>query len=185
MEFTFFLAGIIALATTLRVITCANPVHALLYLIMSMLALAVDFYALGAAFAATLEVVVYAGAIMVLFLFVVMMLNLNNETVAREKSWMRPQLWTGPSIAAGLLLLAMIWALVTGSPASGRIVGTELSANEVGMALFGPYVVVVELSAFLLLAALAVAAHIGREDRDLAAEGAEHGERVTNHPGDH
>ena len=179
MEFTFFAAGIVALATTARVITCANPVHALLYLITSMLALAIDFYALGAAFAAVLEVVVYAGAIMVLFVFVVMMLNLNNETVAREKSWLRPQLWAGPAAAVGLLLLALLWALIFGGIEYGGIAGNELAAREVGMNLFGPYVLVVELAAFLLLAALVVAAHIGRDDTDHVSDAAARGERVT------
>ncbi|WP_348762598.1 NADH-quinone oxidoreductase subunit J [uncultured Salinisphaera sp.] len=180
MEFTFFLAGLIALVTTARVITCANPVHALLYLITSMLALAIDFYALGAAFAAVLEVVVYAGAIMVLFVFVVMMLNLNAETVAREKSWLRPKLWAGPSAAAGVLLLAMLWALISGGAEMGGITGAELSAREVGMNLFGPYVLVVELAAFLLLATLVVAAHIGRDEPNGVSDAAARGERVTS-----
>lgn len=183
MEITFFIAGIVALATTLRTITCANPVHALLYLIMSLLAVAIDFYALGAAFAATLEVVVYAGAVMVLFVFVVMMLNLNQETVARERHWLRPKLWVGPSVFAAILLIAMVWSMTIGG-AIGGIEGTPLSANAVGSTLFGPYVLVVELAAFLLLAALVVAIHIGRDERNEARWKAEHGDRETTKAGE-
>ncbi|HET7314822.1 NADH-quinone oxidoreductase subunit J [Salinisphaera sp.] len=183
METTFFIAGIVALAATLRTITCAHSVHALLYLIVSLLAVAVDFYALGAPFAATLEVVVYAGAVMVLFVFVVMMLNLNQETVARERHWLRPKLWIGPGVFAAILLAAMIWAMTIGG-AIGVIEGERLSAHAVGATLFGPYVLVTELAAFLLLAALVVAAHIGRDEGNEARRKAEHGDRATTTAGE-
>lgn len=183
MELTFFIAGIVALAATLRVITCANPVHALLYLIVSLLAVAIDFYALGAPFAATLEVVVYAGAVMVLFVFVVMMLNVNAETVARERHWLRPALWTGPAIMAAILLVAMLGAMIEGG-SIGTIDGQVLSANEVGTHLFGPYVLIVELAAFVLLAALVVAVHIGRDERDFEPDTAGRGERVSAKAGE-
>ena len=76
MEFAFYICGLIAILATLRVITHTNPVHALLYLIISLLAISGVFFSLGAYFAGALEIIVYAGAIMVLFVFVVMMLNL-------------------------------------------------------------------------------------------------------------
>ena len=75
IELTFYAAAFIALVSTVMVITTLNPVHALLYLIVSLLSVAVIFFVLGAPFAALLEVIVYAGAIMVLFVFVVMMLT--------------------------------------------------------------------------------------------------------------
>ena len=65
-----------------------QPVHALLYLITSLLALSAVFFALGAYFAGALEIIVYAGAIMVLFVFVVMMLNLGRAVVDRERKWL-------------------------------------------------------------------------------------------------
>lgn len=75
MEFAFYICGLIAILATLRVITHTNPVHALLYLIISLLAISGVFFSLGAYFAGALEIIVYAGAIMVLFVFVVMMLS--------------------------------------------------------------------------------------------------------------
>ena len=71
MEFAFYICGLIAILATLRVITHTNPVHALLYLIISLLAISGVFFSLGAYFAGALEIIVYAGAIMVLFVFVV------------------------------------------------------------------------------------------------------------------
>ncbi|MEC8867937.1 MAG: NADH-quinone oxidoreductase subunit J, partial [Pseudomonadota bacterium] len=75
MESLFYIAAVTALASTVSVVTAKNASHALIYLIVSLLSVAVIFFLLGAPFAAALEVVVYAGAIVVLFLFVVMMLN--------------------------------------------------------------------------------------------------------------
>ena len=75
MMLLFYLAAAIAVISTAAVIVQTNIVHALIYLILSLLAVAVIFYVLGAPFAALLEAIVYAGAIMVLFLFVIMMLN--------------------------------------------------------------------------------------------------------------
>ncbi|ROO24917.1 NADH:ubiquinone oxidoreductase subunit J [Salinisphaera orenii MK-B5] len=164
MEIAFYTAAIVAVAATMRVITCANAVHALLYLITSLLAVAVVFYALGAPFAAALEVIVYAGAIMVLFVFVVMMLNFNAETTQRERSWLAPRLWAGPGVL-GLVLLGVVAVALGGVESGAHIDGTPLNAREIGMQMFGPYVLVVELAAFVLLAALVVAAHLGREER--------------------
>ncbi|MBO9469570.1 NADH-quinone oxidoreductase subunit J [Endozoicomonas sp. G2_2] len=182
MEFAFYLAAIVAVAATARVITCANAVHALLYLIMSLLSVAIVFYTLGAPFAAALEVIVYAGAIMVLFVFVIMMLNLNQETVAREKSWLAPSVWIGPGLLA-LVLIAVLAAAMAGGESLGSVDSTPLMAERVGRTMFGAYVLVVELAAFVLLAALVVAAHLGRDDRDNAERKRVAAARGRRHPG--
>ena len=96
MDAVFYFAAAMAILATVMVITRLNAVHALLYLIVSLLAVAVVFYTLGAPFIAALEVIIYAGAIMVLFIFVVMMLNLGAKTVETERTWLRPGMWTGP-----------------------------------------------------------------------------------------
>jgi NADH-quinone oxidoreductase subunit J len=75
MAALFILSGIIAVASAAMAISRSNAVHALLYLVVSLLAVGMVFFILGAPFAAALEVIVYAGAIMVLFIFVIMMLN--------------------------------------------------------------------------------------------------------------
>lgn len=95
MEFAFYFAAGVAVLATLRVITNSNPVHALLYLIISLLAISMTFFSLGAPFAGALEIIVYAGAIMVLFVFVVMMLNLGPAVVEQERKWLTPGIWVG------------------------------------------------------------------------------------------
>ena len=174
MEFAFYICGLIAVLATLRVITHTNPVHALLYLIVSLLAIAGVFFSLGAYFAGALEIIVYAGAIMVLFVFVVMMLNLGGAEVAQERQWLKPQIWIGPAVLSAVLLAVMVYAIM-GLNDQG-IEGNAISAKELGIALFWPYVLAVELASMLLLAGLVVAFHIGREDRV--------GEVLSNRAGD-
>ncbi|PHM75059.1 NADH-quinone oxidoreductase subunit J [Xenorhabdus kozodoii] len=163
MEFTFYVAGLVAILATLRVITHTNPIYALLYLITSLLALSIVFFSMGAYFAGALEIIVYAGAIMVLFVFVVMMLNLGKSVVEQERLWLQPRTWIGPSILSIVLLIVLVYAISTLS--SAEISGEVISAKEVGISLFGPYVLAVELASLLLLAGLIVAYHIGRENR--------------------
>ncbi len=84
-----------------------NAIHALLYLIISLLSISVVFYILGAPLIAALEVIVYAGAIMVLFIFVVMMLNMGMEEET-EKKWLTPRMWILPSVLAAVLLMIFL-----------------------------------------------------------------------------
>ncbi|MCG3169567.1 MAG: NADH-quinone oxidoreductase subunit J [Pseudomonadales bacterium] len=161
MQEAFYVCSLVALLTTLRVVTTANPVHALLYLVVSLLAVAGIFFALGAPFAGALEVIVYAGAIMVLFVFIVMMLNLGAETVAQERAWLRPRAWAGPVLLAALLLGALLRAIAGTAGGAGAV---EVTPKAVGIALYGPYVLAVELASLLLLGALVAAYHLGRDD---------------------
>jgi len=160
MEVTlFYIAAAVALATTALVITRTNAAHALIYLIVSLLSIAVIFYLLGAPFAAALEVVIYAGAIMVLFLFVVMMLNLGRGSVEQERGWLHPRMWIGPGLLTLVLFLEMVF-MIAGNPLATS--GVPVTPKIVGQTLFGPYLLAVELASMLLLAALIGSFHLGR-----------------------
>ncbi len=150
------------LATALT-ITRHAPAHALLYLIVSLLAVAVVFFTLGAPFAAVLEVLVYAGAIMVLFVFVLMMLNLGETAVAQERLWLKPSMWIGPALMSTVLLAEMAWLMASDAL---QVAGKTVDAKAVGIALYGPYLLAVELASMLLLAGLVCAYHIGRREPD-------------------
>ena len=110
-----------------------------------------------------LEIIVYAGAIMVLFVFVVMMLNLGGSEIEQERQWLKPQVWIGPASLSAIMLVVIVYAIL-GVNDQG-IDGTPIGAKEVGITLFGPYVLAVELASMLLLAGLVVAFHVGREER--------------------
>ncbi len=160
MELAFYLSGLVAVLATLGVIIGHSPVHAVVYLIVSLIAVAMVFFALGAPFAGALEIIVYAGAIMVLFVFVIMMLNLRPDA-KRELTLSHPRYWAGPALLSLVLLGAFLALLRQGGDNPG-IEGELLTAHEVGLTLFGPWLIVVELAAVLLLAALVTASHVGR-----------------------
>jgi len=158
MELIFYIAGAVAMLSTILMLTRLNLVRALLYLIVSLLAVAVDFFVLGAPFAAALEAIVYAGAIMVLFLFVVMMLNIGRHAAETERQWLTPGIWTGPVILASILVVEVVY--LTRAATAG--LGTDATGpKEVGIALFGPYLIGVQLASMLLLAGLVGAYHLG------------------------
>jgi NADH:ubiquinone oxidoreductase subunit 6 (subunit J) len=107
MTVLFYIAAVVAVLATVMVVTRRNLVHALLYLVISLFAVAVVFYTLGAPFVAALEVIVYAGAIMMLFVFAVMLLNLSADSPVRV-----PRIaWLGPAILVAVLLAEMIYGL--------------------------------------------------------------------------
>jgi NADH-quinone oxidoreductase subunit J len=161
MNVVFYLSSAIAIISTLLVITRLNGVHALLYLIVSLLAVALIFFTLGAPFLAALEVIIYAGAIMVLFVFVVMMLNLGPEAAQQESQWLSPGIWRGPALLAVILIGELVYMAVRGGgPLTAA--GGGVAPKQVGMALFGPYLLGVELASLLLLAGLVGAYHLGR-----------------------
>lgn len=164
MDIVFYIAASVAVVSTVLVITQVNAVHALLYLIVSLLAVAVVFFTLGAPFVAALEVIVYAGAIMVLFVFVVMMLNLGSQTAIQERSWLSQQGWIGPGILAAVLILELGYALGASPHSAGQITAVQVSPKEVGISLFGPYLLGVELASVLLLAGLVGAFHLGQRE---------------------
>jgi NADH-quinone oxidoreductase subunit J len=163
MEITFYLSAIVAVAATVMVITGRQAAHAVLYLIVSLLALALAFYVLGAPFAAALEVIIYAGAIMVLFVFVIMILNLTEQTTWQERQWLTLSAWVGPAFLTLILLAELIVVFTrSGSTSTGAAV---VDAKTVGIALFGPYLLAVEIASMLLLAGLVGAYHLGRRDK--------------------
>lgn len=160
MLFAFYLAAAVAVIATALVVTRKNAVHALLYLVVSFLAVSVIFLLLGAPFVAALEVILYAGAIMVLFLFVIMMLAVGEEDAARERAWLSGGAWRGPTLLTLILAGELIWLLLRSEGPS--LAGGPVEPRQVALALFGPYVIGAELAGMLLLAGLVGAFHLGR-----------------------
>lgn len=162
IELAFYSAAFVAVFSTAMVVFSPNPVHALLYLVLSLLAVAMVFFTIGAPFAGILEVIVYAGAIMVLFVFVVMMLNLGEQVTEQERKWLEWKVWIGPSILAAVLFVELLWML----PGNGLhlLSGQEVGPKAVGIALYGPYLLAVEFASMLLTAALVAAYHLGKND---------------------
>ena len=166
----FYLLAIVAILASLRVITRTNPVHALLNMIVTLLALSGIFFALGAPFAGALEIIVYAGAIMVLFVFVVMMLNLGTQSTLEEESWLSSSAWAVPAGLAfivGLTLFSLIGMKYGFEGMMPAFIGVEpVTAKMIGAKLFTEYLLLVEIAGFLLLAGLVAAYHLAKSALD-------------------
>lgn len=155
----FYILGFIMLAATLLCITRRNPVHAVIYLVAGFFALALMFYLLGAPLVAAWEVIVYAGAIMVLFLFIIMMLGLAPQETPEGPGWQR---W-GPLVLLSASLMVCTVLLIMQDPAADKeIADFYLAPQAVGEALFGRYVLAVEMVSFQLLFASIGAYMLGR-----------------------
>ncbi len=163
MDILFYISAAIAVVATALAVTRTNAVHALLYLIVSLLASAMVLLSLGATFAAMLEIIIYAGAIMVLFVFVIMMLNLGPASTRQERAWLQRGIWKGPAALCAILAAELALSLVGG--VGGAPGAASVEPRDIGVALFGPYVLAVEIASMLLLAGLVGAYHLGTSDR--------------------
>lgn len=159
LAYLFYLAAAVAVVSAVLAVTRLNASHALLFMVVLLLSLALIFYLLGAPFAAALTVIVYAGAIVVLLLFAVMLLNLGRESVAGERRLLQPRIWVLPAVLAAILLAELVLLLRRAPGAEGQ---GSVGVKAVSLTLFGPYLLGVELASFLLLAGLISAVHLGR-----------------------
>ena len=165
MMWPFYLMALVAIVSTVRVVTNANPGHALLSLIVSLLAVAGMFMIVGAPFAGALEIIVYAGAIMVLFVFVVIMLNLGEQTIEQERKWLTSSAWAYPALMSFLIGLILVWVLNSDYAQPSLVMGVEIvGPKAVGQTLFTQYLLLVEVAAMLLLGALVAAYHLGKRE---------------------
>jgi NADH-quinone oxidoreductase subunit J len=162
MDVFFYIAAAVAIVSTVLAISGKNAIHSLLYLILSLLAVSVIFYLLSAPFIAALEVIIYAGAIMVLFIFVTMMLNIGLEREA-EKKWLRPRMWIIPSILSAILLINLILAIKNINPITPD--QEAIQPKQVGISLFSTYLLGVEIAAILLMAGVIGAYHLGSQKK--------------------
>lgn len=157
----FYLNAALMILTALMAMTQKNAVHALLYFILSVFSLGIAFYLLQAPLAAALEVMVYAGAIMVLFVFVVMLLNIFKQK-DNEPGFLKNY---GMPISLALLLGALFLGATSLSEERKSIEGA-ISVKDVAISLFTDYGIFVELGSLILLAGLVGSFHLGKKISD-------------------
>ncbi|MBI3511640.1 MAG: NADH-quinone oxidoreductase subunit J [Bacteroidetes bacterium] len=152
----------IAILSGILVIFSKNPVHSVLYLIVAFFAIAGHYILLNAQFLAIVHIIVYAGAIMVLFLFVIMMLNLNKETEPHKPAWIQ----IAAVIAGGVLMVTLVGALRN----AGSLPLTQPNDVNIGLVgnlgkvLFTDFLVPFEISSILFLAAMVGAVMLGKKN---------------------
>jgi NADH-quinone oxidoreductase subunit J len=163
----FYLFGAIAVIASLLVIAQRNPVYSVLLLIASFGALSGLYVMLDAPFVAVIQIVVYAGAIMVLFLFVVMLLNAPVEDTEHDLRTRR-LLRAGPLRFGGLLAfgfaLELLWALTKGVESGGFAGASVTSVAALGRVLFTDYAFAFEVTSILILVAMVGAVMLARRE---------------------
>ena len=165
MEITqilFWFLTALALVAAVGVVTSKNPIYSVLWLIVVFFAISGHYILMNAQFLAIVNIIVYAGAIMVLFLFVVMLMNLNREAEPVKNIYMKMA-----GIISGMLLLIIIVAALSGSAAQDTVIkpGTSIGLiKNLGNALFTKYVVPFEIASVLFLSAMVGAIVIGKKD---------------------
>ena len=152
----FYLLAVVILTATGLAITRRHPVHAVLYLIVAFLGTAALFFLLGAPLLAAFMVIIYAGAIMVLFLFVIMMFQQTPREIGLLSEW-------GPATLLGVVFLAVAIAMVFKDPDSGIILqGAMVQPGDFGYFLFDRYWLAIEIVSILLLVALVTIVQLGK-----------------------
>ena len=159
----FWILSVVALFSALMVITSKNPMHSVIWLIMVFFAISGHYLLLNAQFLAIVNIIVYAGAIMVLFLYVLMLMDLKKETEPQKNRWLK----LAGAVAGGSLLLVLIAALkkadLANQFAETRTGDIGLIEN-LGKVLFNEYVVPFEISSILFLSAMVGAVVIGKKE---------------------
>jgi NADH-quinone oxidoreductase subunit J len=163
-QYLFYFLSFLAVLCALMVVISKNPVHSVLYLVLTFFAIAGHYIILNAQFLAAVHIIVYAGAIMVLFLYVIMMLNLNKKEVEPQKSNI---LKLSAVVSAGLILVVLV-ASLKGADAAG-LAGEAQRADiglikNLGKVLFKEYLLPFEVSSILFLSAMVGAVMIGKNE---------------------
>jgi NADH-quinone oxidoreductase subunit J len=166
----FYIFAAIAVTTSLLVIAQKNPIYSVLLLIASFGALSGLYVLLDAPFVAVIQIIVYAGAIMVLFLFVVMLLNAPQEETPEDIA-RHPLVRAGGAVTVGSLLamalvIELIWALTKAGGEAGRFPGAAVSSvRAIGRLLFTDYAFPFEVTSVLILVAMVGAVVLARRER--------------------
>jgi NADH-quinone oxidoreductase subunit J len=164
----FVILAVVMLLAGIGVVTFRQPVHAALSLVVTLLALAVTYVTLQAHFLAAIQVIVYAGAIMVLFLFVIMLLNVQGQEPPPRLRWIRPLAYAAALlVAAGIAITAFVDR--SPLPSADQVAALQGgSAEQVGTLLFSHYVLAFQLVGVLLLTGIVAAVSLAQRGNPAA-----------------
>ncbi|NIG99088.1 MAG: NADH-quinone oxidoreductase subunit J [Buchnera aphidicola (Periphyllus acericola)] len=168
MSIFFYIFSFISVLSTILVIFQKNPLYSLLYLIISFLSFSGIYFSIGAFFIGALETIIYSGAIMVLFVFAIMVLNLGEQTINEEKRLFSKKLFYF-SLSLSITMFFIIFHVISRIP--DVLINLNLhDMNLIGIALFNKYIWFVEFSSMLLLAALIIVFHLFHNKKYIRSE---------------
>ena len=158
----FYFLSFLAILAAIMVVVSRNPIHSVLYLIITFFCIAGHYVLLNAQFLAVVHVIVYAGAIMVLFLYVIMLLNLNRETEPHKSTLLK----ITATVCGGLLMIVIIGSLKGTEQMMEQTVATgDISlVKNLGKVMFSDFLIPFEVTSLLLLAAMVGAVMLGKSE---------------------
>ncbi len=161
-QYAFYFLSILAIFSALMVVFSRNPVHSVLYLVVTFFSIAGHYFLMNSQFLAMVHIIVYAGAIMVLFLYVIMMLNLNTDTEPNKSNWVK-----GAAVVTGGLLMLIL--VVSTKSADLLPVHKEMNPNiglisNLGKVLYNEYMLPFEVSSILFLVSMVGAVMLGKKE---------------------
>lgn len=160
--YIFYFLSFLAVLSSFMVVYSKNPVHSVLYLIVTFFAIAGHYILLNAQFLAAVHIIVYAGAIMVLFLYVIMMLNTNVETEPHKSTYLK----LAATVAGGIFMIVLVGSL----KGVDKIVSTGIANPDAGLiknlgqVLYKEYMLPFEMASILFLAAMVGAVLLGKNE---------------------
>lgn len=158
----FYFLSFLAILAAVMVVVSRNPVHSVLYLIVTFFCIAGHYVLLNAQFLAVVHIIVYAGAIMVLFLYVIMLLNLNKESEPHKSTLLKIM----ATVCGGLLMIVVIGSLKgTEQMVEAHTATGEISlVKNLGKVMFSDFLIPFEVTSVLLLAAMVGAVMLGKSE---------------------
>jgi NADH-quinone oxidoreductase subunit J len=157
-QIIFYILAIVTIIATIFAINEKHPVHAIIYLVTSFFALAVIFFLLSAPMIAVFEVIIYAGAVMVLFMFVVMMLEMGKPEDAKRP----PLMHCLPALLLSGIILVSLVLLLTARSLQVPDGSHSVSVTDFALTLFGKYGIAIEIISMQLLFAIVGVLYLGR-----------------------
>lgn len=162
MKIFFYFLCFISVVTSITTIVNTSPMRSLLYLIFTIILISIILFLLGAEFAGSMEIIIYAGAIMILFVFVLMLLNTNANEKYQIENCSNFLLFVAPIILIMILFILIAYSLFNLNNHHVYVNNTIIDSKKIGIKLFSQYLMIVELVSMLLLSSLIVTFHIGR-----------------------
>ncbi len=160
-QYIFYFLSFLAILSALMVVVSKNPVHSVLYLIITFFAIAGHYVLLNAQFLAAVHIIVYAGAIMVLFLYMIMMLNLNADVEPNKTTLQK----IAATVTGGILMIVLVGAFRNVSPVAGSVVSNDAGLiKNLGHTLFNEFALPFEVSSILFLSAMVGAVMLGKKE---------------------
>ncbi|QJC36234.1 NADH-quinone oxidoreductase subunit J [Enterobacteriaceae endosymbiont of Donacia cincticornis] len=165
MEIILYLLGFISIIFTFLIIISVNPIYTLLYFLISLISISCIFFLLGNYFAGALEIIIYAGAIIILFIFVLMFLNDKKIELEEKYFFIKKKLFIINILIINCFFLIFIFYILKNLYIQKLIIHNFINIQNIGINLFTQYKIIVELISILLLSGVIIILHIGNRKK--------------------